>query len=150
MPVKDKTYEFNDEQIRKAWNNIYGSSTFDNALRLSKDSQNRKIKSRKELITKFILFSLIIGQVTIAKEIGGMMVQNKIQKGNLPSQYLVEKSDEDMIREEIDEEIIRAYDCMEESMSMLKYHSTLHPSAGLKMDLPTRSQSGREHRFWSV
>ena len=53
MPVKDETYEFNDEQIRKAWNNIYGSSTFDNALRLSKDSQNRKIKSRKELITKF-------------------------------------------------------------------------------------------------
>ena len=44
------------------------------------------------------------------------MVQNKIQKGNLPRQYLIEQSDEEMIREQIDEEIIRAYDCMEESM----------------------------------
>ena len=66
---------------------------------------------------KFILFSVIIGQVAIAKEIGGMVVQNKIQKGNLPSQYLIEQSNEEMIREQIDEEIIRAYDCMEESMS---------------------------------
>ena len=116
-PMKDETYEFNDEQIRKARENIYESTTFENALRLSKDNQKRKIKSRKELITKFILFSIIIEQVTIAKEIGGMMVQNKIQKGNLPSQYLVEQSDEEMIREQIDEEIIRAYNCMEESMS---------------------------------
>ena len=116
-PMKDETYEFNDEQIRKARENIYESTTFESALRLSKDSQKRKIKSRKELITKFILFALVIGQVTIAKEIGGMMVQNKIQKGNLPSQYLVEQSDEEIIREQIDEEIIRAYDCIEESMS---------------------------------
>ena len=50
------------------------------------------------------------------------MIQNKIQKGNLPSQYLVEQSDEEIIREQIDEEIIRAYDCMEESMLMLKFH----------------------------
>ena len=45
------------------------------------------------------------------------MVQNKIQKGNLPSQYTGEKNNEDMSREEIDDEIIGAYDCMEDSMS---------------------------------
>ena len=82
-----------------------------------KDSKKRKVISRKEFITKFILFSIIIGQVAIAKEIGGLMVQIKIQKGNLPSQYLVEQSDENIIRKQIDEEVIRAYDCMEESMS---------------------------------
>ena len=45
------------------------------------------------------------------------MVQNVIQKENLPSQYTGEKSNEDMSRGEIDGEIIEAYDCMEDSMS---------------------------------
>ena len=103
--------------MRKAWDNIHASSTVDSAIRWNMATQNRRIISKKDIITKFILFSIIIGQATFAKEIGGMMVQNVIQKENLPSQYLVEKSDEDMIREETDEEIIRAYDCMEESMS---------------------------------
>ena len=41
------------------------------------------------------------------------MVQNVIQRENLPSQYTGEKSNEDMSRGEIDGEIIEAYDCME-------------------------------------
>ena len=116
-PVKDEEYEINDEQMRRAWDNIHASSTIDNAIRMNMSSQNRRITSKKELITKFILFSIIIGQATFAKEIGGMMVHNSIQKGNLASQYTGEKSSEDMSREEIDGEIIRAYDCMDNSMS---------------------------------
>ena len=86
------------------------------APKLSKESKKREVRLRKEFITKFILFSVILGQVANAKEIGGIVIQNKIQKGNLPSQYLVEQSDEEIIREQIDEKIIKAYDCMEESM----------------------------------
>ena len=84
---------------------------------MSRNNKKREVRSRKEFISKFILFSVIIGQVAIAKEIGGIVVQTKIHKGNLPSHYLIEQSNEEMIREQIDEEIIRAYDCMEESMS---------------------------------
>ena len=115
--VDDEKCEFNDEPFKKVWDNIYKTETFEDIPKLSKDSKKREVRSRKEFIAKFILFSVIIGQVAIAKEIGGMVVQNKIQKGNLPSQYLIEQSDEEIIREQIDEEIIRAYDCMEESMS---------------------------------
>ena len=80
-------------------------------------TQNRRIISKKDIITKFILFSIIIGQATFAKEIGGMMVKNVIQKKNLPSQYRDEKSNEGMSRGEVDGEIIEAYDCTEGSTS---------------------------------
>ena len=116
-PVKDKEYEADDEQMRRAWDNIHASSTIDSTIRLNMATQNRRIISKKDLITKFILFSIIIGQATFAKEIGGMMVQNVIQKENLPSQYRSEKSNEDMSRGEIDGEIIEAYDCMEGATS---------------------------------
>ena len=103
--------------MRKTWDKIHVLSTIDNARRVNMTSQNKRSESKKDLITKFILFSIIIGQATFAKEIGGMMVQNKIQKRNIPSQYTGEKSNEDMSRGEIDGEIIEAYDCMEDSMS---------------------------------
>ena len=105
-PVKDKEYEADDEQIRRAWDNIHASSTVDSAIKLNMATQNRRIISKKDLITKFILFSIIIGQATFAKEIGGMMVKNVIQRENLPSQYTGEKSNEDMSRGEKDGEII--------------------------------------------
>ena len=69
--MKDKECEADDEQIRKAWDNIYASSTVDSAIRWNMATQNRRIISRKDIITKFILFSIIIGQATFAKEIGG-------------------------------------------------------------------------------
>ena len=115
--MNDEKYKFNNGPFKEVWDNIYKTETFEDIPKLSKDSKKREVRSRKEFIAKFILFSVIIGQVAIAKEIGGMVVQNKIQKGNLPSQYLIEQSHEETIRELIDEEIIRAYDCMEESMS---------------------------------
>ena len=76
--VKDKEYERNDEQMRRAWDNIHASSTIDNTIRVNMSSQNKRTMLKKELITKFILFSIIIGQATFAKEIGGMMVHNSI------------------------------------------------------------------------
>ena len=66
-PVKDKEYEADDEQMRRAWDNIHASSTIDSAIRLNITTQNRRIISKKDLITKFILFSIIIGQATFAK-----------------------------------------------------------------------------------
>ena len=88
---------------------------------MSRDTKRKEVRSRKEFIATLILFSVIIGQVAIGKEIGGMVVQNKIEKGNLPNQYLIEQSNEEMLREQIDGEIIRAYDCQEESMSNAEF-----------------------------
>ena len=73
---------------------------------MNKDSKKIVVRLRKDFITKFILFSVIIGRFATAKEIGGMGIQNKIQKGHQPNQYLVEQSNEEIIREKIDEEII--------------------------------------------
>ena len=67
----DEKCEVNDEQIKKVWDNIYETVKFEDAPRISKDIKRREIRSRKEFKTKFILFSIIIGQVAIAKEIGG-------------------------------------------------------------------------------
>ena len=62
--------------------------------------QEKKVGSGKEFLANLILFSVIIGKVAIGKEIGGMMVQNRIEKGNLPKPYLIEQSKEEMLREE--------------------------------------------------
>ena len=113
--------KFNDGPLKKVWGNIHKNKAFENVPKLSRDTKRKEVRSRKEFIANLILFSVIIGQVAIGKEIGGMVVQNKIEKGNLPSQYLIEQSNEEMIREQIDEEIIRAYNCKEESMSNAKF-----------------------------
>ena len=52
--------------------------------------QQKKIGPRKEFIANLILFSVIIGKVALGKEIAGIMVQNRIKKGNLPPPYQVE------------------------------------------------------------
>ena len=49
------------------------------------------------------------------------MVQNRIEKGNLPNPYLIEQSKEEMLRTQIDSEVIRAFDCQEESMSNAEF-----------------------------
>ena len=77
-------------------------------------SQNRRSGSKKDLITKIILFSIIIGQA-FTKEIGGLIVQNNILKGNPPGQYTGVRSNEDVSKKEIDDEIIGAYDCLDDS-----------------------------------
>ena len=109
--------EFINESSKKVKDKTYRIGTFKDVPYISKGNKIRKVRSRSELVSKFILFFVLIEQVAITKEIGKTVTQNDIQKGNLPSQYLVEQSDEEIIREQIDEEIIRAYDCIEESMS---------------------------------
>ena len=98
------------------------------------------VKLKRDILTKFILFSIIIGRCATAKEIGGLTIENKIQKGNLPDKYFVEQSNEQIIREKIDEEIIRAFDCMEESMASAEI--SLNPPSECRIGL-----SGRKHRF---
>ena len=50
-----------------------------------------------------------------------MVTQNEIQKGDLPSQYFDEQSNEELLRKQKDEEVFRAYDCMGESMSNAEF-----------------------------
>ena len=90
------------------------------------------IKLRRDFLTKFILFSIIIGRCATAKEIGGLTIENKIQKGNLPDKYFVEQSSKEMIREKIDEEVIRAFDCTEESMASAEI--SLNPPSECKLE----------------
>ena len=54
-------------------------------------------------------------------EIGGMMVQNRIEKGALLPPYQDEQSKEEMIRQQIDGKVIRAFDCQKESMSTVEF-----------------------------
>ena len=71
----------------------------------------RKVESGKGILANLILFSVTLGKVAIGKEIGGMMVRNRIEKGNLPKPYPTEQSKEEMLREQIDSEIIRRKAC---------------------------------------
>ena len=52
----------------------------------------RKVESGKGILANLILFSVILGKVAIGKEIGGMLVRNRIEKGNLPKPYPTEQS----------------------------------------------------------
>ena len=102
-----------------------------NVPKLSKE--NKKIhKLRRDFLTKIILFSIFIGRCATAKEIGGLPVKNNIQKGNLPDKYFIEQSNKEMIIEKIDEEIIRAFDCMEELMASAEI--SLNPPSECKLE----------------
>ena len=54
--MNNKECEFDNEPFKKVWDNIYKTETFEDALKLSKDSKKREIKLRKEFITKFSYF----------------------------------------------------------------------------------------------
>ena len=54
--------------------------------------QVRKVESGKGILANLILFSVILGKVAIGKEIGGMLVRNILEKGNLPKPYPTEQS----------------------------------------------------------
>ena len=73
MSMNNEENEFNNESFKRVWDKIYRNETFKDVPNLSKESKIRKVRSRKEFISKFILFFVIIGQVAIAKEIGGMV-----------------------------------------------------------------------------
>ena len=61
---------------------------------------NKKmIKLRRDFLTKIILITTVIGRCSTAKDIEGLTVENKIQKGNLQDKYFVEQSNKEMIRE---------------------------------------------------
>ena len=98
------------------WDNQHINETIKTIPKLNKDNK-KMIKLKRDIVTKFILFSIVSGRCATAKEIEGLTIENKIQKGNLPDKYFVEQSNKEIIREKIDEEIIRAFDCMEESMA---------------------------------
>ena len=89
-------------------------------------------KPRMDLLTKVILFSIVIVRCAAAKGIEGLTIENKIEKGNLPDGYFVEQSSTEMIRKNIDEEVIRAFDCTEESMASAEI--SLNPPSERKLE----------------
>ena len=106
--------EFINESSKKVKDKTYRIGTFKDVPYISKGNKIRKVRSRSELVSKFILFFVLIEQVAIAKEIGKTVTQNSIQKGDLPSKHFNEESNEELVRKQKDEEIIKAYDCMGE------------------------------------
>ena len=90
MGVDSRKYEPKSELI---WDNKYITETVKNIPSLDKNKK-KMVKLKRDFLTKFILFSIIIGRCATAKEIGGMTIQNKIQKENLPDRHFVEQSNE--------------------------------------------------------
>ena len=61
--------EFNIETSRELKDKTYGNKTFKDVPNISKENKIRKVRSRTELVSKFILFFVLIEQVAIAKEV---------------------------------------------------------------------------------
>ena len=72
-------HKVNFETSEKAKSKTYGIGTFKDVSYLRKEDKIRKVRSRSELVSKFILFFVLIEQVAIAKEIGKPFTQNSIQ-----------------------------------------------------------------------
>ena len=88
-------------------------------------------KTKMDFLTRF-LFSIVIVRCAAAKGIEGLTIENKIEKGNLPDGYFVEQSSTEMIRQKIDEEVIRAFDCTEESMANARI--SLNPPSECRLE----------------
>ena len=77
-------------------------------------SPNKRNRPKKISLTNIILFSVIIGQA-FTKEIGGLLVENNLLKGDPHGQFTGARSEEDMNEKAIDDEIIAAYNCLDVS-----------------------------------
>ena len=84
--ARDKDCKISNERMKKTWERIHAPSTTDDEKRVNMTSQNKRNRSKKASLTKFILFSIIIGQA-FTKEIGGLLVENNILKGDPPGQF---------------------------------------------------------------
>ena len=89
-------------------------------------------KLRKDFLTKIILLSVVIGRCATAKSIEGLTVENKIERVNLANGYFIEQSSKELIREKIDEEVIQAFECMEELMASAEI--SLNPPSECKLE----------------
>ena len=74
MCMNDEENEFRNDPFKRVWDEVYSNETFKCITNWSKESKINKVGSRKKIISKFILFFVIIGQAAIAKEIGGMEI----------------------------------------------------------------------------
>ena len=101
MPETNKYDKKGKSQSELMWDNRHINKTIKTIPKLNKDNK-KMMKLRRDFLTKFILFSIVIGRCATAKEIGGLTIENKIQKGNLPDRYFVEQSNKEIIIEKID------------------------------------------------
>ena len=67
--MNNEENEFNNESFKRVKDKIYRNKTFKDVPNLSKESKIRKVRSRKEFISKFILFFVIIGQLQLPRKL---------------------------------------------------------------------------------
>ena len=94
----NEEHKVNFETFKKAKGKTYGIETFKEVSYLRKGDKIRKVRSKSELVSKFILFFVLIEQVAIGKEIGKTLTQNSIQKGDIQNKYFNEESNEELVR----------------------------------------------------
>ena len=70
-------------------------------------SQNKRNRPKKMSLTNIILFSVIIGKA-FTKEIGGLLVENNLLKGDSHGQFTDARNEEDIDEKAIDDEVIGA------------------------------------------
>ena len=70
-------------------------STTDHEKRTTMTSKNKRNRSKKMFLTNIILFSVIIGKA-FTKEIGGLLVENNVIKGDSHGQFTEARDEEDM------------------------------------------------------
>ena len=113
--ARDNDCEISNECMKKTWESIHAQLTTDDEKRVNMISQNKRNRSKKMSLTNIILFSVIIGKA-FTKEIGGLLVENNLLKGDPHGQFTGARSGEDMNEKAIDDEIIGAYNCLDGSM----------------------------------
>ena len=131
IPVTYNIDMKNEFDPASMWDNQHTSKVRETVPKAN-NTTKKMCKLRKDFLTNIILLSVVIGRCATAKSIEGLPVENKIEKGNLPNGYFVEQSRTEMIIEKIDEEVIQAFDCMEESMASAEI--SLNPPSECKLE----------------
>ena len=64
-----------ESKSESMWDNQHINETIKTIPKLNKDNK-KMIKLKRDFLTKFILFSIVIGRCATAKEIGGLTNEN--------------------------------------------------------------------------
>ena len=129
--ARDNDCEISNECMKKTWESIHAPSTTDDEKRATMTSQNKRNRSKKMSLTNIILFSVIIGKA-FTKKIGGLLAENNLLKGDSHGQFTDARDKEDMNEKAIVDEVIGAYNCLDDSMPSTKI--SLNPPQECKIE----------------
>ena len=87
----------------------------------AKKRRQKKGRLGNTFIPNLIVFSAIICKLALGKTVGGLVENNRIEKGSLTPLLQNGLSEEEVFKRQIDGEIFRAYKCQEESMSTAEF-----------------------------